>query len=71
VFASHQLGAAAAALGAGLIRDQLGTYNLAWYVAGALCLGAAVMCVSIVTAHLSDASPRRTESGAEAAPAAQ
>jgi MFS family permease len=71
VFASHQLGAAAAALGAGLIRDQLGTYNLAWYIAGALCLVVAVMCVSIATAHLSDASPRRTESGAEASPAAQ
>ena len=71
VFASHQLGAAAAALGAGLVRDHLGAYTLAWYVAGALCLAAAVMCVAITTARLSDASPRRTESGAEAAPAAQ
>ena len=34
VFASHQLGAAAAALGAGLVRDHLGAYDLAWYVAG-------------------------------------
>ncbi len=71
VFASHQLGAAAAALGAGLVRDHLGTYDLAWYVAGALCLAAAVMCVAITTARLSDASPRRTDSGAEAVPAAQ
>ena len=31
----------------GLVRDQLGTYDLAWYVAGALCLVAAVMCVAI------------------------
>jgi predicted MFS family arabinose efflux permease len=71
VFASHQLGAAVAALGAGLVRDQLGTYDLAWYVAGALCLVAAVLCVAITTARLSDASPRRTDSGAEQDVAAQ
>ncbi len=47
VFASHQLGAAAAALGAGLVRDQLGTYDLAWYAAGALCVVAASFCVAI------------------------
>jgi predicted MFS family arabinose efflux permease len=47
VFASHQLGAAAAAVGAGVIRDQLGTYDLAWYVAGALCVVAASFCVAI------------------------
>ena len=41
VFASHQVGAAIAATAAGLIRDQLGTYTLAWYVAGGLCLVAA------------------------------
>jgi predicted MFS family arabinose efflux permease len=43
VFASHQVGAAVAATGAGLVRDQLGTYALAWYVAGALSIGAAVL----------------------------
>ncbi|MEP6650986.1 MAG: MFS transporter [Lapillicoccus sp.] len=47
VFASHQLGAAAAAVGAGVVRDQLGTYDLAWYVAGALCVVAASLCVAI------------------------
>ena len=47
VFASHQIGAAVAAAGAGLIRDQLGTYTLAWYIAGALCFGAALMSISI------------------------
>ncbi|MER7071216.1 MFS transporter [Terrabacter sp. NPDC000476] len=71
VFAAHQLGAAVAAVGAGLVRDQLGTYDLAWYVAGALCLVAAALCVAITTVRLSDASPRRTDSGAEAAPTAQ
>ncbi|BCB76965.1 MFS transporter [Phytohabitans flavus] len=43
VFASHQIGAAVAATSAGLIRDQLGTYALAWYVAGGLSIGAAVL----------------------------
>jgi len=47
VFASHQLGAAVAAAGAGLVRDRLGTYDLAWYAAGALCVVAAALCVSI------------------------
>lgn len=47
VFASHQMGAAAAAVGAGVVRDQLGTYDLAWYVAGALCVVAASFCVAI------------------------
>ncbi|MEU5671977.1 MFS transporter, partial [Micromonospora sp. NPDC047753] len=41
VFAAHQLGAAVAATGAGLVRDRLGDYAMAWYVAGALSIGAA------------------------------
>ncbi|PZF87693.1 MFS transporter [Micromonospora endophytica] len=48
VFASHQFGAAVAATGAGLVRDQLGTYHLAWYVAGALSVGAAVLSLMLV-----------------------
>lgn len=47
VFASHQVGAAIAAGLAGLVRDQLGNYDLAWYVASALCLFAAVMCLAV------------------------
>lgn len=47
VFASHQLGAALAATGAGVIRDTNGTYDLAWYLAGGLCVAAAVMSLSI------------------------
>jgi MFS family permease len=43
VFASHQFGAAIAATAAGLVRDQLGTYTLAWYAAGALSVGAAAL----------------------------
>ncbi|PZF88807.1 MFS transporter [Micromonospora deserti] len=43
VFAAHQVGAALAATGAGLVRDRLGDYALAWYAAGALSIGAAVL----------------------------
>lgn len=41
VFASHQLGAAIAASGAGIIRDVQGRYDLAWIIAGGLCFIAA------------------------------
>jgi predicted MFS family arabinose efflux permease len=47
VFASHQIGAALAATAAGIVRDQLGTYDLAWYCAGGLCLLAALLSVQI------------------------
>jgi sugar phosphate permease len=47
VFASHQIGAAIAAGAAGLVRDQLGTYDLAWYVAGGLAILAAVLSVML------------------------
>ena len=41
VFASHQFGAAVAATAAGVVRDRLGTYTVAWYVAGGLSVAAA------------------------------
>ncbi|GAC1327493.1 MAG: MFS transporter [Mycobacteriales bacterium] len=47
VFASHQVGAAIAAGLAGLVRTSLGTYTLAWLVAGGLCFVAAVMSLRI------------------------
>jgi MFS family permease len=47
VFASHQVGAAIAATGAGLTRDHLGTYSPAWYVAGGLCLVASVLSLRL------------------------
>lgn len=47
VFASHQLGAAAAALGAGVVRDVFGTYTYAWFGGAALCAVAAVLSVSL------------------------
>lgn len=41
VFAAHQIGAAGAALGAGLIRDVFGEYTYAWWGGAALCIIAA------------------------------
>jgi predicted MFS family arabinose efflux permease len=46
-FACHQIGAAVAAEGAGLIRDHTGSYDLAWYIAGGLCALAAVCSLSV------------------------
>ena len=47
VFASHQVGAAIAAVGAGTIRDVRGNYDLAWYIAGGLCVAAALFSLAI------------------------
>lgn len=47
VFASHQLGAAVAAAGAGWIRDLQGTYDLAFYLAAGLCFVAALLCAGV------------------------
>jgi predicted MFS family arabinose efflux permease len=47
VFASHQIGAAIAAAGAGAARDLTGTYTMAWLSAGALCVVAAVLSLRI------------------------
>jgi len=47
VFASHQVGAAFAAYGAGVIRDRTGSYDPAFYAAAGLCVVAAVLSISI------------------------
>jgi len=47
VFAFHQVGAAIAATGAGVIRDQFGTYSPAFYVASGLCVVAALLSIRI------------------------
>ena len=47
VFASHQVGAAIAAVGAGAIRDTQGSYDLAWFMAGGLCVVAALLSLAI------------------------
>jgi sugar phosphate permease len=43
VLASHQIGAGVVALSAGLVRDNLGSYDAAWYAAGGLCILAAAL----------------------------
>lgn len=60
VFAAHQVGAAVAALGAGVIRDQLGAYTWAWWGGAALCAIAAVLSIVVGTpdgAPLADDEP--------------
>jgi predicted MFS family arabinose efflux permease len=47
VVAAHQLGAAFAALGAGLLRASLGSYTMATMISGSLCIVAAGMVLRI------------------------
>lgn len=47
VFAAHMVGAGVAASYAGLIRTGTGDYFAAWMTAGALCVGAAGLCLLI------------------------
>ena len=53
VFASHQLGAAIAAAGAGRLRDLQGNYDMAFYLAAGLCFVAAVLCLTVRKAQVS------------------
>lgn len=46
VFASHQLGAALAAFGSGVIRDVFGTYTYAWLAGAAMCAIAAGLSIA-------------------------
>ncbi|MEE6257866.1 MFS transporter [Plantactinospora sonchi] len=68
VFAAHQIGAAVAATGAGLVRDRLGEYTMAWYAAGVLCLGAAVLSVALRRAR-AGGPPTQVGSGPVTRPA--
>ena len=47
VFASHMIGAGAAALFAGGVRQLTGSYTPAWFAAGALCLVAAAAALMV------------------------
>jgi predicted MFS family arabinose efflux permease len=47
VVAAHQVGAGVAALGAGLIRTELGDYQAAFFTAGALCIVAALLALGV------------------------
>jgi predicted MFS family arabinose efflux permease len=47
VFAAHQLGAALMSVVAGVLRDAVGDYTLAWFSAAALCAVAAGISLGI------------------------
>ena len=47
VVAGHQLGAAFAALGAGVLRSTLGTYTVATMISGGLCVVGAMLVLRI------------------------
>jgi hypothetical protein len=47
IFAGHQIGAAAAAYGAGLTRTLLGTYLPAFFTSGVLCFMAALLIIAV------------------------
>jgi predicted MFS family arabinose efflux permease len=47
VFAAHQLGAAAAAVAAGAVRDATGGYTIAWFGAAGLCALAALLLLMV------------------------
>jgi MFS family permease len=76
VFFGHQVGAALAAYGGGLLRVWLGTYHVAFTTAGLLALGAAVLVLTIRHGRrpVSMAAPQQTPPvglpGALAAPRA-
>jgi hypothetical protein len=58
-----------AAFGGGVIRDVTGSYDLAWFAAGALCMLAAVMSIAIrrnVPPVVEDAAPPEPEEAAAA-----
>jgi predicted MFS family arabinose efflux permease len=70
VFAAHQLGAASAALGAGIVRDSFGSYTYAWFGGAALCAVAAVLSISLRRPAEAESAPTdrdpRTEAEASA-----
>src|SRR5450830_2166445 len=57
IVAGHQLGAATAVLGAGLMRASLGNYTLASMISGGLCLIASVLVLRIHRAPKAQATP--------------
>ncbi|MET7394501.1 MFS transporter [Dactylosporangium sp. NPDC005572] len=57
VFASHQIGAAIAATSTGLLRDRLGNYDLAWYIAGGLSISAAALSLLLFRTRRPAAAP--------------
>ncbi len=60
VFAGHQVGAAIAAWGAGIIRDATGSYSIAFNVAGVACLLAAFGCSQMTRPRIGRFAPVAT-----------
>jgi predicted MFS family arabinose efflux permease len=58
IFAGHQIGAGAAAFGAGLSRTLLASYLPAFFFAGALCIIAALTAVSIARVPVPKPEPK-------------
>jgi MFS family permease len=57
IFAGHQLGAATAAFGAGLSRTELQSYLPAFFVAGAFCMLASVLAITLTKPGLTNKGP--------------
>ncbi|MBX5193430.1 MFS transporter [Rhizobium sp. NZLR3b] len=57
VFAGHQLGAATAAYGAGLSRTELSSYLPAFFIAGAFCLLASILAITLKKSGLTAPAP--------------
>jgi hypothetical protein len=58
IFAGHQIGAGAAAFGAGLSRTLLASYLPAFFFAGTLCIIAALTAVSIARVPVPKPEPK-------------
>ncbi len=58
IFASHQIGAALAAVAAGVIRDTFGTYTYAFWAGAALCALAATLSAFTPRSSPTKGSPR-------------
>jgi sugar phosphate permease len=67
IFAGHQLGAGTAALGAGLSRTLLSSYLPAFFVAGTLCMIAALLAIAIVRQPKAETKPEQKPESAAAA----
>jgi len=51
IFTGHQIGAASAALAAGIVRTEFLTYLPAFFAAGALCIIAAILILTVPTSR--------------------
>lgn len=63
VFAAHQIGAALAAFGAGVIRDTFGAYTWAWWGGAMLCVIASVLSFAVRREPVVEPQSERTAVG--------